>query len=81
MIDPAGGRLLAGVQVRPGVVMHRWVVADVVVERELAMVRGRPAIGVVHRLVRAPGPVRLELSALGTWRDVHSDRHADGEPL
>jgi predicted glycogen debranching enzyme len=80
VIDPEGGLLLATVAIRPGTVVHRWVVGDVVVERELAMIRGRSAVGVVHRIIRAPGPVRLELSVLGTWRDVHSDRHAaDGD--
>ena len=79
-IDPAGSALLSGVEVRPGCVVHRWVVGDVVVERQVAMLRGRSAVGVVHRVVRAPGLVRLELVALGTWRDVHGDRHADGGP-
>jgi predicted glycogen debranching enzyme len=31
-------------------------------------------------VVRAPGPVGLELHALCTWRDVHGERFADGPP-
>jgi len=77
-LDPVGCAYLAGVEVRPGCVVHRWVVGDVVVERQVAMLRGRPAVGVVHRVVRAPGLVRLQLAALGTWRDAHGDRHAGG---
>ena len=38
------------------------------------MLHGRPAVGVVHRVVRAPGPVRVEVDALATWRDVHGER-------
>jgi hypothetical protein len=34
----------------------------------------------VHRLIAAPGPVRLELSTLGTWRDAHGERHKAGTP-
>ena len=77
-LDPQGCRYLAAVELRPGCVVHRWVIGDVVLERQVAMLRGRPAVGVVHRVVRAPGLVRLQLAALGTWRDAHGDRHADG---
>jgi predicted glycogen debranching enzyme len=78
VIDPDGARLLAGVEVRPGSVVHRWSVGDVVIERELAMLRGRPVVAVRHRVVRAPGPVELELTALGTWRSAHGDRDGSG---
>ena len=40
---------------------------------------GRPAVAVVHRLVAAPAG-RLELKPLCTWRDVHGERFAGGEP-
>ena len=42
---------------------------------------GRAAVGVVHRLVRADRPVRLELTPLCTWRSVHGERFADGDPV
>ena len=38
---------------------------------------GAPSVAVVHTLL-AGGPVRLEVEALTTWRDVHGERHADG---
>src|SRR5207237_5482641 len=44
------------------------------------MVHGRAAVAVSHRLLRAPGPVRLEISARCTWRDQHSDRFAGPDP-
>ncbi len=78
VVDPAGSALLTGVEVRPGSVAHRWSMGDVVVEREVAMVHGRPAVAVRHRIVRAPGPVHLDLDALGTWRDAHGERHEGG---
>jgi predicted glycogen debranching enzyme len=79
-VAPNGHRWLAEFEVDRGVPRWRWQVGDVVVEAELAMADGRPAVGVVHRLLRAPGPVRLEVEALCTWRDVHGERHAYGEP-
>jgi predicted glycogen debranching enzyme len=79
-IDPAGHQLMEGFELRSGVPTWRWQIGDVVLERELAMARGRSAVGVTHTLVRAPTAVRLELSALCTWRDIHGERFADGEP-
>lgn len=81
VIDPRGHCLLSGLEAGGGTVRHRWTIGAVVVECEVAMVRGRPAVGVVHRVVRAPGPVDLEVAALGTWRDAHGERRADGPDL
>ncbi len=44
------------------------------------MMHRRPAVGVLYRLVRAPGRVRLDIEALCTWRDAHGERGAWGEP-
>jgi len=79
-IDPAGHEHLDSFRLQDGLPVWRWSVGDVVIEATLAMVHGRPAVGAVHRLVRAPAPVRLELEALCTWRDVHGERFAFGEP-
>ena len=79
-VDPDGWRQLASFELRDGVPRWRYALGDVVLEREIAAVHGRPAVAVVHRLVRAPGPVRLELSALCTWRDAHGERFANGTP-
>jgi predicted glycogen debranching enzyme len=78
-IDPAGHELLATFDLEDGLPRWRWQIDDVVVERELATVHGRPAVSVVHRLVRGSG-VRLELDALCTWRDAHGERFAYGQP-
>jgi predicted glycogen debranching enzyme len=79
-IAPTGYLHLAAFTLRDGVPGWRWSVGDIVVEAEVAMAHGRPAVGVQHRIVRAPGTVRLELEALCTWRDVHGERFAGGDP-
>ena len=78
--DPGGHTLLASFDLADGVPRWRWQIGDVVVEREIAMARGRPATGIVHRILRASGTVRLELAALCTWRDVHGERFGNGPP-
>jgi predicted glycogen debranching enzyme len=79
-VDPAGYVHLESFSLDEGVPRWRWSVGDVMLEREVAMERGRPAVAVTHRLVRADQPVRLELSALCTWRDVHGERFGAGPP-
>jgi predicted glycogen debranching enzyme len=79
-VDPNGHLQLASFELRDGVPRWRWQIGDVILERELATTYGRSAVTVVHRLVAAPRPVRLELSALGTWRDAHGERFASGSP-
>jgi predicted glycogen debranching enzyme len=79
-LAPAGYRLLSGFVLQEGIPSWRWDLGEIVIERELAMLHGRPAVGIVHRVVRAPRPVRLELEALCTWRDVHGERFGDGSP-
>jgi predicted glycogen debranching enzyme len=78
-IAPCGHELLAGFELVDGLPRWRWRIGDVVIERELAMVAGRPAVAVVHRLLTG-GPVTLTLEALTTWRDVHGERTAAGPP-
>lgn len=79
-IDPVGHTLLASFELADGIPRWRWQVGDVILERELAAVHGRPAFAVVHRLIASPVAVRLELSALATWRDAHGERFAAGAP-
>lgn len=77
-VDPSGHLHLASFELVDGVPRWRWAVGDAILERELASVHGRPAVTIVHRLVRAAGPIRLELAALGTWRDAHGERFGNG---
>ena len=79
-IAPEGFVHLDSFELRDGVPRWRWAVDDVIVEAELAMMYGRPAVGASYHVVRAPGPVRLDIEALCTWRDAHGDRLAGTEP-
>ena len=80
VVDPRGHELLVSFELEDGLPRWRWQVGDLVVERELAMAHGRPAVGVVHRLLRADRPVRLELTAICTWRGVHGEPEANRSP-
>ena len=80
VVDPVGYRDIESFSLTDGVPRWRFVIGDVVLEREIAMVHGRPAVAVRHRLVRASSTVRIEITPLCTWRDGHSDRHAGGDP-
>lgn len=77
-VSPAGHRHLELFEVVDGLPWWRWRIGDVVLERELAMAYGQTSLGVVHRLVSAPAPVRVTLTALCTWRDAHGNRTAAG---
>src|SRR5690348_13388753 len=72
-IAPAGHLHLQSFALRDGVPAWQWAVGDVVLEAEVAMTHGRPAVGVTHRVLRAPSTVQVELEVLCTWRDVHGE--------
>src|SRR5258708_10244707 len=71
VIDPTGYIHLEGFTLEDGLPRWRWAVGDVVVERTVAMMSGRSAVAIVHRIVRAPQAVRLELHPLSTLRGLH----------
>jgi predicted glycogen debranching enzyme len=79
-IDPNGHVHLESFEIEDGLPRWRWAVGDVAIEREVAMDHGRASVAVIHRVVRAPGAVGLELHPLCTWRDVHGERFANGPP-
>ncbi|HTJ34704.1 MAG TPA: amylo-alpha-1,6-glucosidase [Dactylosporangium sp.] len=82
-IDPAGHRYLESFEIIDSVPRWRWRVGEYVLEREIAMTRGRNAVAVVHRLVAAPpgAQARLTLTALCTWRGADSERFCDGPDM
>ena len=63
-VAPQGHQLLESFDLTDGVPRWRWRIGEVVLERELAMERGRCGVGVVHRVLAAPDPVGLTLGAL-----------------
>ncbi|HTI34257.1 MAG TPA: amylo-alpha-1,6-glucosidase [Miltoncostaea sp.] len=79
-LAPAGHVHLESFALEDGVPCWRWRVGDVVLERRVAMGHGRPLVAVVHRLLHADGPVRLEIEPLCTWRDVHGERSGPAPP-
>jgi predicted glycogen debranching enzyme len=79
-IDPSGHLHLESFELDDGLPRWRWTIGDVAIEREIAMDHGRASVAVIHRLIRAPGSVGLELHPLCTWRDVHGERFAAGPP-
>jgi predicted glycogen debranching enzyme len=79
-VDPRGHELLVSFDLDDGVPRWRWQIGAIRLERELAMAHGSPVVGAVHRLLAADRPVRLELTPLCTWRSVHGERCANGDP-
>lgn len=77
VISPTGYQMLESFALVHGLPRWRWRIGETVIDRTLAMTHGRPAVGVVHRLVAGP-PVTLTLNAVGTWRDAHGERYATG---
>jgi predicted glycogen debranching enzyme len=77
-VDPTGHLQLAGFELTGGIPRWRWAIGETILEREIAPLPGRPGVVVVHRLVRASRTVRLELAALGTWRDAGGERFGNG---
>ena len=80
-VAPAGHLLLDRFEIDDGVPSWQWSSGSLVVRMELSMTRGRPAIATRWTLVSAPTTeTRFEITPLCTWRDVHGERHAYGEP-
>ncbi|MET7398099.1 amylo-alpha-1,6-glucosidase [Dactylosporangium sp. NPDC005572] len=75
-LNPAGHHHLEQFELADGVPRWRWRIGEFVLEREVAMVHGRNAVAVTHRLVSAPpgATVDLALTALCTWRDADAER-------
>src|SRR5436305_12293642 len=61
-VAPQGHRLLESFDLTEGVPRWRWRIGGVVVERELAMERGRTGVAVVHRMPAATEPVEPSLA-------------------
>lgn len=82
VLAPCGSDYLDGFDLIDGVPRWRWSIGSVTLESEIAMTHGSPAVGVRWRLVSSGvhEHVAVELHALCTWRDVHGERFAYGEP-
>ena len=81
MVDPDGFVHLEPFVIEdrvPPPAPRRWVTSSWT--GQLAMHRDRPAVAVVHCVVRALGTVGVEVAALYTWRDGHGERYGNGPP-
>jgi predicted glycogen debranching enzyme len=79
VVDPLGHVFLTGFSLTDGVPTRRYQVGGTVIEEQLAMAHGRPAVAVSYRLI-AGSPIRLELGTLCTWRDANGERFAGADP-
>jgi predicted glycogen debranching enzyme len=79
-LDPVGYRLLQSFALHDGVPTWTWQVGDTIIRATLAMAYGASCVMVRYDLVAASGPVRLHITPQCTWRDVHGDRFAAGDP-
>jgi len=73
-IDPHGHRHLDSVRLEGQHPVWTWVLGDAVLEQRIWMAHGFNTTYVRYRVVRASGPVDLELRPLCTYRDYHSLR-------
>ena len=80
-VAPDGHRYLETFTLVNGLPRWRWRVGDIVVERELAMLHGRSVLGVVHRVLAAPGPIGLAVAAMCIWPGTPGERRATGPGL
>lgn len=70
-VEPRGHELLVSFRLEGTVPVWRWALADAIIERRIAMVRGENATDVVYRVVRAAAPVTLSASLIVNHRDFH----------
>jgi predicted glycogen debranching enzyme len=81
VVSPRGFEHLATFGVDHGVPRWQWSVGPVVLSAEVAMAYGENVVGITYRLLAGgSAPVRLEVGALCTWRDVHGERWAGESP-
>ncbi|MEW6753767.1 MAG: amylo-alpha-1,6-glucosidase [Candidatus Latescibacterota bacterium] len=76
-VHPQGFRHLVSFALDP-FPTSTYAVGEVTVRRTVGMIAGRHMVVVLYELLRAPGPVRLELRPLYAGRDYHHLVQANG---
>ena len=71
-VDPAGFVNVESFELDGALPVWRFAIADQIVERRVWMPLGRDATWITFKLARGERPLELELTALATWRDLHS---------
>jgi predicted glycogen debranching enzyme len=70
-VAPQGFRQLQSFRLEGQTPVWSWLIGDAVLEQRLWMVHGENTTYLTYHLLRATGPVTLELQPLCTWRDYH----------
>ena len=77
-ISPSGYLQIESFRLEGTKPVWRFALADAILEKRVWMEQGANTTYVQYTLVRASGPVELDLRVLVTYRDFHSTTHADG---
>jgi predicted glycogen debranching enzyme len=77
-VDPHGYREIERFRLEGTTPVWTFACADALVEKRVWMEPGANTTYVRYRLLRAGGPVTLELKALVNYRDYHGSTHAGG---
>ena len=71
-IDPQGYRHLQAFMLEGMLPVWHYALADALLERRVWMAYGANTTYVTYRVLRASGPIELEITPLVTYRDFHS---------
>ncbi len=77
-VDPHGYREIERFRLEGTTPVWTYACADALLEKRVWMEHGRNTTYVQYRLLRAGGPLTLELKALVNYRDYHSTTRGDG---
>lgn len=75
-IDPQGYVFLESFRLEGTTPVWTYSLADALLEKRIGMLKGENTTHVTYSLLRASGPVSIELNALVNYRDFHSATHA-----
>ena len=75
-IDPKGYIFLESFRLEGTTPVWTYALADALLEKRIGMLRGENTTYVTYSLLRASGPVSIELNALVNYRDFHCATHA-----
>ncbi len=75
-VEPKGHLNIESFRLEGTSPVWRFALSDALLEKRIGMQQGENTTYVQYSLLRASGPVRLELKALVNYRDFHSSTHA-----
>jgi predicted glycogen debranching enzyme len=75
-VDPQGFQFIESFRLDGATPVWTYALADAVLEKRVWMVQGENSTFVYYTLLRASGPIEIDLKALVNYRDFHSLTHA-----